>query len=231
MRVQARSFLSEAVLLLICCVILCAARCRADSLAKCRTSVEKVSSLDRGQLRAHLAPDEKGKFEYFSQANGTKLACFIPLAAPSTSQLEPKKSKRPSPDGLFALLKDLCYYSVEYESVYEVCVGRHIKQYDLDEKRGIQKEVLLANMSVVREVRENPTEYIEYYDGGEWIEEIKVHNTAEIAWTCASGKTAVTGVYTPIPGHHVVWMKTPLLCAHEKYALQTTQREIKCFIE
>ncbi|XP_073484664.1 endoplasmic reticulum lectin 1 [Aquarana catesbeiana] len=195
-------------------------------------------------------PYKEDNYIIMTTADKEKYKCMLPPSA-SENQEEERDYKGPTPAELLEPLfrQTSCSYRIESYWTYEVCHGKHIRQYHEEKEAGQTRiqEYYLGNMvkksshdsgdrrheGGKAESKRIPTKNIEgqmtpYYplemsDGTPCSLKQNLPRSSTVMYIChPEAKHEILSVAEVITCEYEVIILTPLLCTHPKYRFKTS---------
>lgn len=216
----------------------CTAELRGATVDKVLEAHKKALAAPKGSLKGHIASVEEPVMCGYRAVYVGPLACTgVPMPeAPATS---------PSahPENAVLKMHGKCVYSTEGWWQYELCFGRHIRQFHV-EGDSVVTEFYLgrapAKPSITRQelqtVHREPTPqgavYIATtYRNGTRCELTEDHRQSELRFVCLPGEvTELQKVEEAATCRYTVVIGTPALCTMDKFKVtKRLVRGIQCF--
>lgn len=185
-------------------------------------------------------------------ANGTRYRCFLPPAQGSpdagssdssgdrttgtsiTTASQGSLAAQKKPTQLLEALAEHCYYQYEDWWSYEVCYGKHVRQYH---KAGesVEAEYLLGVYDELEQPQDEDAIQVDttdvsggmryvsqLYSGGDTCELTGEPRQAEVRFTCGvdGAGTRLASIQEPSSCRYIITISTPRLCKHAAFQEQ-----------
>uniref|UniRef100_A0A8C4UIP8 Endoplasmic reticulum lectin n=1 Tax=Falco tinnunculus TaxID=100819 RepID=A0A8C4UIP8_FALTI len=161
-----------------------------------------------------------------------KYKCILPLIA-SGNEEEEKDYKGPTPGELLEPLfkQSSCSYRIESYWTYEVCHGKHIRQYHEEKETGQKiniQEYYLGNMMIKNPLSEPEGQMTPYYpvemgNGTPCSLRQNLPRSSTVMYIChPEAKHEILSVAEVTTCEYEVVILTPLLCNHPKYRFRAS---------
>uniref|UniRef100_A0A8B9C603 Endoplasmic reticulum lectin n=1 Tax=Anser brachyrhynchus TaxID=132585 RepID=A0A8B9C603_9AVES len=161
-----------------------------------------------------------------------KYKCILPLIA-SGNEEEEKDYKGPTPGELLEPLfkQSSCSYRIESYWTYEVCHGKHIRQYHEEKETGQKiniQEYYLGNMMMKNPLSEPEGQMTPYYpvemgNGTPCSLRQNLPRSSTVMYIChPEAKHEILSVAEVTTCEYEVVILTPLLCNHPKYRFRAS---------
>ena len=178
--------------------------------------------------------------------DGREYLCSLPTPEKGGDGKDQGSEERPDPQErvripesqLLAPLKDECVYKAEGWWTYEVCYGSHVRQFHADPKtQQVLAEFFLGRESPSSSSSSSPSpplggRYSEEYVGGTVCDLTGKPRKTTVFFACSpSGLNSLSAVSEPATCEYTVTLSTPLLCAHDEYAVDDQPEiDISCVL-
>lgn len=199
-----------------------------------------------------VPPKGEHRTEFITGADGIRYACSVPIRMEnSTSGGEnqdgfegdsAKDEEMPNPWDHLEMLDTMCIFRQEGWWTYELCYGKHVRQFHQEDGRP-DLEFLLGKfdeeMAPDNEVKvdtssgnKNSRYISQHYNAGDFCDETQSHRSSEVRFYCEQrayvSTTSIVSITEGPTCKYTVHVHTPAICRHPEFQIKDNTNIILC---